>query len=311
MAAKPHSEPAPADSAWPARISFWLSVLLAWAALRFLAAPLLVPPGIERPVVLAASWSALLGAPLFLCVVAAAGAITAAMAPERHATRPMIVLGVALALWAATGGTMDDWLKLRNERVEPGRAAPYLALLPDYALLAAGVSGAAFCASWVLARRSRPAAGVDPAGPIAGGANARRAGAGANRAAPANGVLCLLTTALISAVALLVLMGPRVATTRRGQVFFALTAAFFVGALAAHRLFRVADARWYWPAPLLVGGAGILYAALQPALPAPYTQVNIIPVHALVRALPIEMIGVGMVAVLWGLHFGEASEHGE
>lgn len=305
----PHSEPVPSDSAWPARISFWLSVLFAWAALRFLAAPLLLPPGLERPVVLAASWSALLGAPLFLAVAAAAGAMTAALAPDRSASRPIIVLGLALAFWAATGGTMDDWLKLRNERVELGRAAPYLALLPDYALLAVGVAVATLSANRVLARRAHSAAGA-AAPPDGGVAPARRAAA-ESRAAPANGVLCLLTTALISAVALLVLMGPRVATTRRGQVFFALTAAFFVGALAAHKLFRVADARWYWPAPLLVGVAGILYAALQPALPAPYTHINIIPVHALVRALPIEMIGVGMVAVLWGLHFGEASEHGE
>jgi len=42
-------------------------------------------------------------------------------------------------------------------------------------------------------------------------------------------------------------------------------------------------------------------------LPEPYDSINIIPASGLVRALPIEMIGVATVTVIWALRPAQLS----
>ena len=95
--------------------------------------------------------------------------------------------------------------------------------------------------------------------------------------------------------------GPRVAPTRRGQVYFAVAAAFLIGVLIASKVVTARHPLWYALAPFLVGITGVILAGIDPTLPEPYAKINIIPASGLVRPLPIEMVGVATVAVIWAL----------
>ena len=103
---------------------------------------------------------------------------------------------------------------------------------------------------------------------------------------------------LIAAVLVLILVGPRVGHTYRGQVYFAVAVGFIVAVLVARRVTGVRGIIWYLPGPLLVGLLGVLLAAWRPGLGAGYEHINVIPAWGLVRPLPVEMVGVGLVAIL-------------
>jgi len=192
---------------------------------------------------------------------------------------------------------MDDWLKLRQPIPGPAQAAPYWPLLAEYVYWAAALAAvvAAGCAPW-------------PTRGAAGGQTGRRArdwqrtlGWDTGPAALRDGLIALGLTVVIGAVLISVLTGPRVGHTYRGQVYFAVGAAFLVAVLVARRVSPAAGLIWYLPGPLLVGICGVVLAVWKPALPAGYEHINVIPAWGLVRPLPIEMISVGTVAVVLAL----------
>ena len=113
----------------------------------------------------------------------------------------------------------------------------------------------------------------------------------------------MLITIVVAGVLLFFLTGPALATTLRGQVYFAVGVAFLAAVYVARHLTKVEDSAWYWPAPVLVGVLGVLVAGLNPALMLPdaYQHLNTIPAWGLARALPIEMVGLGLVGTLWML----------
>ena len=96
----------------------------------------------------------------------------------------------------------------------------------------------------------------------------------------------------------LILSGPRVGHTYRGQVYFAVALAFVIAVLVARRVTGARGIIWYLPGPLVVGIVGVLLAAVRPGLGAGYESINIIPAWGLVRPLPIEMVSVGVAAIL-------------
>ena len=57
---------------------------------------------------------------------------------------------------------------------------------------------------------------------------------------------------------------------------------------------------WYLPVPLLLGVIGLMVAGANATLmlPAEYKHLDMKPAWGLARALPIEMIGVGLVVTL-------------
>lgn len=189
-------------------------------------------------------------------------------------------LSAALAVWPLIFGTVDDWLALQNPVPGQGVAGPYWKLLPDYLVLAALVT-----LTWWLLGRSGVAPSADPATPR-------------SATSPVQGVIALLTTSLVAGIVLLIAFGPRAAPTAIGQVYFSVAVAFVIGVMAG-RSVAPAGFAWYLAAPFIVGCVGVVGAALGPVLPAPYALLNIVPVWGLVRPLPIEMIGIGLLAILW------------
>jgi hypothetical protein len=295
-----------AAHSWPHRLRLALGVLLIWALLQFLLNATLMAPGLARPATLAASNHALL-AGLGLGMILLAGSIVAArVAGPAYPQRGLLVAALALALWAVPAGTMTDWLMLNNPQIGPPTARAYWPLAGEYLWLLALMLAVA-----VLTEISVPIAELNRAVVI--DQCRRTVGLHLGRTARKNGLLALLLGVLITGVLMLILTGPAAAgQTLRGQVYFAVAVSSACGAFVAYRVVRVTDPIWYWPAPILAGLLGVLLAAARPALmlPAAYTHLNSIPAWGLARALPIEMVGVGVAASLWALRACQRSARG-
>lgn len=298
------AQPVPVSIKWLRRLRFALATAAVWILLHY-AGGLLLPRGLDRPLALVGSpHGPLAGIAVVLVIWIGAAAATFLLA-GRDGRQTLMVIGLALALWAAEGGqqrgTMDAWLLLQNETRGPPTRAPYWRLLVDCLYLAVAVPGVAAIAA-LLAPAAAAAGGTQGAGPAAApGAAARVAGVFRLPAGErARGVLALVLTAAVAAVAMYILTGPLESQTLRGRVYFGVAAGFAAGSLAAVRLLKVRTMIWYWPAPLLLAVVGLVAAGIDPALALPeqYKLLDTIPAWPAVRALPVEMVGVGLLGVL-------------
>jgi hypothetical protein len=287
---------------WVMRARFVLATALLWVGLHYLVGWAL-PRGLDRPLVLSSSPYGPLAGLLVIAVLWAGGAVVSFLVPAHGGRQSLFIVGLALALWAAEGGrrggTMDDWLIQGNATVGAPAAAPYWRLLADYVYLLVAVAGASVTSAWFAGR------GVAAPSELLRRAFALDMPTEERRRGPA----ALLTTTVVAGVAALILMGPAVAATYRGQVYFAVGIGLFAGVFAAQRMVKTGGLLWFWLAPFVLGVVGVLLAALRPhlMLPPDYQHLNSIPAWSLARALPVEMIGVGLVGALWTLR-GSAAE---
>ena len=295
------AESVPVWTAWLTRVRFALATAAVWAGLHYLAGGHVLPPGLDRPLVLAGAPHGLAAGLLVIGVLWIGAAVACLLGGVGDGRRPLMILGAALALWACEGGTrggtMDAWLLLCHERPGPPTSAPYWWLLPDYLCYLVAIGGAAVISALLAGQGGR------------GAALRQTFGGGVSGRVSAAGPLALLVTTLVTGVAVFFLTGPPEGATLRGQVYFAVGLGSIAGVYAARKLVKTSNPIWYWPAPFLVGIVGLVVAALNPALmlsPA-YRQLDTIPAWGLARPLPVEMVGVGLLACLWMLR-GEAAE---
>lgn len=287
-------------SPWPRRLAVAFLICAATAGLHYFVGQGLLPRGMHRPILLSSSLSVFLAFPIVAVILTALAYLAERLSRDALGTQGLASAGLALAIWAALGGTMTDWLTTVNVDVGAASGWPYARLMPEYALLLACVAAAALASAIAAATGGASDAQARTRGLEA--AFALRS----TRAEWRSGLLAMVITAAVAGVLLLVLNGPREGATRRGQVYFAVGVAFTVGVMIAYRVTGARHAMWYWLAPFAVGLVGAGVASLWPALPGPYQQLNNIPVLGLVRALPIELIAVGLPAVLWTLSGAEA-----
>ena len=261
---------------------------LLWAGLHFVADATVLSRGLDRPVCVLVGDGGIVPAIVVLVLVAVGALIGSLLCGRREGGQGLLVVGLALALWAFHGGTMDDWLKMRNTTAGPPSGAAYVPLLAEYVYWAVVLAAVFMLTGW--RRRAADSAG-----------SARQ-----QRSKPPDrattelrdGITALIVTAAIAAVLMLILTGPRVGHTYRGQVYFAVVVAFVLGGLVARRVTGTHRFIWYLPAPLIVGVIGMWVAALRPGLGEAYANINVIPAWGLARPLPIEMVGVGLVAII-------------
>jgi hypothetical protein len=295
------SQSASGTAEWAGRVRFCLAAGLVWAGLHFFAGGFLLPHGLDRPLVLSAAphYSFLPG--LLVIGLLWVGAAVATVLVGRGGQRQVLMaLGLALALWAAEsgrrGGTIDSWLILRNDAQGAPTGGPYWRLLADYVYLLLGIAGA-----YAICRRLGHSTSPTPSDAGASGAGQPTPSKHASAMKARPGPLATLVATVVAAIVVFFLMGPNLAETRRGQVYFAVLVGSLVGTLAADRLTQVRDPLWYWPVPFIVGLIGLLAAGFCPALmlPSEYKHINLIPAWGLARALPVEMIGVGLLGIVW------------
>lgn len=293
-----------ATTTWLRRLRAIIAIAAVWALLHF-GGGLILPGGLDRPLVLGGTGASGpltgLGVVVLIWIAAALATLIIWTGDLRQ---PLVCLGLALALWAAEGGqktrTMSDWLILQNETPGPPTGGPYWRLLIDYLYLALAVVGAAAVGALLRPQVGTSTATTDRL--------SRGLGLGNGRTEGRAGAAALLITLVIAGIGLLILTGPVVGQTYRGQVYFAVGVGFLVGAFAATRLTKVQNPIWYWPAPLILGVIGLVVAGIWPAvlLPDEYKQSDTIPAWGPARPLPIELVGVGLVAVLAPLHPAQA-----
>lgn len=286
---------------WVAHVRLVFCAVVLWAGFSFVIDQFLMPIGYQRPPTLLVGCGGPLTALGSLLVVLVFAVIATALLPSRDQPTLLLALGLGLAAWSAGRGTIDDWLIMVNPAPGPATAAAYLPLLLEGMWLAVLVLATA-CVPLLLAPAGRRA-------PTVLSLLAQIAGGGSPKAAHA-GPLALLATVSVAGVVVTLLSGPIVGATLRGQVYFAVFVGFFGGTLLARRLAGPAAPIWFWSAPIVLTLLGALLAVLQPGrfLGPEYAQLNIHPALGLVRPLPVEMIGVGLVGVCAALRMAIAEE---
>jgi hypothetical protein len=276
-------------SVWAGRLCLAAAVVLLWAGLHYAVDATVLARGLDRPVVVLIGDGGVVAAVAILLLLLAGALVGELVSGRRDATAGLLVVGFALALWAWQGGTMDDWLKMKNPIAGPPTAAAYWPLLAEYVYWAVVVVAILTLAAWW--NRS-------PADARSGKNWRRVLGLDVTATARRDGITALIVSVVVAATLVLILMGPRVEHTHRGQVYFAIALAFVLAVLIARRVTGVRGVIWYLPGPLVVGIAGVLLAAWKPGLGAGYENINVIPAWGLVRPLPVQMVAVGVAAVL-------------
>ena len=272
---------------WATRARFAIGVAVLWAALHYLGGMVLQDHGRGAPLVLLSATGGASGGIPAACVALLAGAAAALLAGWRDELRCLAVLGLGLVLWSALGGTMDDWLKQADPQPGPPTGQAYTALLADYLLLAIVIVAATLLAATMRGRMPQTLKQLlQPPGD--GGALGK-------------GVAALLVTCAVAAIGMMLLTGPRLGETYRQQVLFAVAISFYAGVMIARMTTHAEHLLWYWVAPFVVGVGGLLWAAWKPGLGGAYANIDIIPAWGVVRALPIEMVGMGLIGVVWAL----------
>ena len=273
-----------------------VAVGFVWAGLHFLIGTTLMPRGLDRPLSLAAAPNAAFAAVVLLAWLVASGFLGQLAAGPRYRERGLVIVCAALALWSAAGGTVDDWLILSqpNEAAPPSGAVywplvfeyVYLAIALAMVVAASSLAGVGDAAEATVAARLRGVFGLERA-----------------ELAKGRGWLALLITIAVIGVLMMVLTGSPVGRTQPGQVYFAVAVACAAGVFIATRLSGVHEPIWYWPAPILAGLIGMLVAVINPGflVPVEYNQLNSIPAWGLARALPMQMVGVGVAVSMWTL----------
>lgn len=277
-----------------AGLRWYIAAAAVFAILFFVMTPLVMPRGLDRPALVIAAPSPWLAAPAFIFTLGLCGFIASKLLGSRDYLLSLEILCVGVAVWGLLGGTMDDWLS-RFHRVPVGASrGPYSALLIEYAFEIVGFAAALGGAMLAIGDAGPPGASWRERltaywPPLQRGEKS------------ADGVLTVVVVCAIAALAMLVFMGPRVAHTHKGQVYFSVFAGFAVGTYAALRTLGRAAPIWYALAPVVLGVVGMFVATLSPELPGAFSNLNVIPPSALARPLPVEIISVGIVAVSWML----------
>jgi hypothetical protein len=277
--------------AWPGKLRAIIAIGLAWAALHYVLGSTVLARGLERPALVLIGDGGLLAGAATLILILAIGLIAVLLCGGRDGAQGLFVVGFGLALWAWPAGTMDDWLILRNPTVGPPTGGPYWPLLAEYFYWAVVVLALLALTGGHQARADSGKAG-SRAGPFG------VLGLDTTPAALRDGIVTLIVTVMSAGVLILVLTGPRVGHTYRGQVYFAVGLAFIVAVMIAWRVGGARGLIWYLPGPFVVGVIGALVAAWRPGLGPAYENVNVIPAWGLVRPLPVEMVSVGLVATI-------------
>lgn len=243
--------------------------------------PLALPAGLDRAPVICGYGpaSGVLGGVLLFLSLVAGGWLAQRVAADRPFAG-MQAAALGLIAWVLPRGTVDDWLIFIQPELGKPRSFAYIVFLSDYLVLAA-----AFAAIWLL---RRPAV-VEP-----------QTSAPRDTPAPLSERLTMLAAvSAIAAALMLVLNGPRAMETHRGQVIFAVAAGFAAPILAGRSFLGWRDVSVCLLAPWLVGMLGVVWGLVRPGLAPEYLRLGIIPVTPLVRALPVEMVAIGILAVLW------------
>lgn len=283
--------PAPvALPGWVKNVRMAVGIGVVWGTLTLLLSSWVMPDGLSRPAVLIGSHVPALTPIVFLLTLWISTAVAVFIAGRNTPAGALLIASLGVMLWLAPGGTMDDWIRWVDVHPGPPTSEPYWRLLGDWALAVIALGG------------------VLIVGALTGGAglgkalNAKRLGREST-----NGPVTTIMTIIAALLIMYVVMGPAVTHTHRGQVIFAVVAAFGGGAWVIRSIVGKRHPLWSWLAVALVGLIGIVFAGLNPGmmLYGDYSDLDVIPAWWAVRPLPLEMICLGLIATIWSRSWNE------
>ena len=262
------------QSGWLRNLVLGTSVAVLWLVLAYGIEKTILPRGLNRPLCVLVGEGGIVPA-LGIALFTVIGALAAAWIMRgKQVGDGLFVVTLSLAIWAFAGGTMDEWLKYKNTALGPPSGSAYTPLLGEYIYWAIVIALA------FIAAGGKPRLALS-----------KKEGLG-------NGLTALVITVAIATLLIAILSGPRLSHTYHGQVYFSVAVGFILAVMSANRICGVREPIWYLPAPLIVGVIGVLYAIVKPSLGITYAYINVIPANGLVRPLPIEMVAVGVAAIL-------------
>ena len=94
----------PASTIWLDRLRFVLAAVIVWAGLQYVVGPYVLPQGLDRPLVLVGSPHGPLAGALVVAALWAATLLATLIVGPGDRRHPLMVLGLALSLWAYGGG---------------------------------------------------------------------------------------------------------------------------------------------------------------------------------------------------------------
>lgn len=291
-------EAGPATQRWIVRTRVVLAACLLWAVLR-LVLNMLRRGGVDTPVMLTYGHVPVLPVLLAAAGVGGVALLFRALRVRRGSLEPFVACALGFALLVMPGGTMTDYLAGLLPSNSTPRAGAYWRLLMEYLAVLLVSLPLYYVAGWL------------PGGPRRGlvAPPAPHVPDRADKARQQGELIALLITTVVAGVVMWILSGARLDTTQRQQVFFAVYAGFAAGTYAALYVSSVRTAASLLLAPLVLGAAGCVYAAMFAKLPPGYDHLNIIPVVPLVRPLPLEMVALGWLGIATVLHARAAAAH--
>lgn len=278
---------------WIDALRDWLAIGASWTLVYWVLHGVLRLDGSSHPLVAISGPYGVLGGLLVAPAVWAATALSALLSssPDPLAGLRLAMTGAGVAVFSAS--SMDRWLLWANPIVGPPRGQDYAPLLIEYVVLAIAVVGAAVVSRQISLWRSGGLAEA-PA------ASLRAVLAPVDSSTDPSWIGFLRATAVCGVLTTLA-MGPSVTWTRVLQVYFAVIAGMWLGLALSRWLFGSANPSKVWLAPIVLGVIGVVGAMISPTLliPLEYRQLNSIPAWGLVRALPLQMVFVGVATLLW------------
>jgi hypothetical protein len=243
--------------------------------------------------------------PAMVIISAATAAVATAIAGRRLPEAGLFATGIGLGMLALRGGSMKMVLDYHAANDPAVRRSLMFALGLDVVMWTSVIAAAWLTA--ILVRGwlwSQPAVATanTPAQPDAQRSNFANQG----------WLAMIITTVVAAFVVWQTIARTPVAEIARGQVIASVAGGLFLGALAARSFTEVADARWYVFAAAAIGIVAYLLGYLNADLSWAedtqyqfYADLSSTPPHALVRALPVEYLSVGVAGAIGGFWSGE------
>jgi len=286
---------------WPTRIRFLAAVVLSLLVMGSIGYRVLRPWDPFGPISLLLVDTELLFVLRISVVLLAVAVLTTVIFDGRLPQFGTFAASIGLALPVAKTGGMDYLMIRLQAGTDPDDPSLWWLLALEMAAwtvpLAVMVVGSAIAERWVA--RDKPGPRTDAKGQEKTGPSW------------STGILAVAVTSLVAVI----LIGIFCQSRQKGQVIFAVAAAFFIAAWLGDYVTANRRVVWQLAAVPVVAVAVYVYTSLNPARPAGLEKIHYLTPNNLSAVLPVEYLAAGAAAVVFGFWTSErvrfSAKHGK
>ena len=303
------------------KIRATLGMALSAAVFLTLGWPMLAPFDPFGAIVLFTDGNPLITTVGVFILAIAVGAASYAIAGTKLPDFALFAVGLGLAVVNLKAGTMDYLLITQGGSVPAARGSLCFRLIAELWAWTILVALAAAFAAWGLGRlrgTSPPDGDAPAAGPCTTTLDDvfARLLAGKIRSAATgqeirDGLASTAASVVVACIIIsLAMAASPVDAVQKGQVYFAIGAAFYLGTIASHQFFHPGWCVWSYLAVPVTATIGYALAWFRPDLSglprtllsaaAEYNHLPMMPSNAFVRGTPLDYVAVGLAAAVAG-----------